>query len=162
MPDVYDQDKVTEVMRILLGEHGVNLSGVKSNLYTAIGLDSKHASGIQSTSRTHKGTKVWKNTALLKDTEIKQLKDSYFAGLTAAKATVSDKAKEKESAAANKPKKPVLKKKAAEADPFDSDEDEATGPSTSSRKAVAGTKRPKASRGADEEEEERPKKKGAS
>jgi hypothetical protein len=55
-------------MKILLKNHGMNLSGVKSNLYTAIGasnqknfyfteefliidagLDSKHSSGIPST-----------------------------------------------------------------------------------------------------------------
>lgn len=55
-------------MRVLLRKHGMTLMGVKSNLYTAIGLcrilpqycirkteydhaglDSKHASGIQST-----------------------------------------------------------------------------------------------------------------
>ena len=67
----------SQVMEVLLRRHGVNLSGVKSNLYTAIGtwqaqlpcerraiegtecghtrtnefvgLDSKHPSGIQST-----------------------------------------------------------------------------------------------------------------
>lgn len=53
MPDVLHKDKVTEVsvvcrtdvsshciaqvMRILLRNHGLNLSGVKSNLYTEIG-----------------------------------------------------------------------------------------------------------------------------
>ena len=63
-----------QVMKVLLRHHGANLSGVKSNLYTAIGarrvshvprgtapyspavpagLDSKHASGIQSTVGDH-------------------------------------------------------------------------------------------------------------
>lgn len=94
VPDVYDKDKIIEVkvlrmpvgdlatltsfqvMRVLLRNHGLNLMGVKSNLYTAIGkyasvgscvhlshqrlmtgpmlwpgLDSKHPSGIQSTVR---------------------------------------------------------------------------------------------------------------
>ena len=89
LPDVYDKDNVTavsyavpegrlvldpseisyfQVMRILLRNHGLSLSGVKSNLYTEIGrfycfyprtcsitnscvpgVDSKHPSGIQST-----------------------------------------------------------------------------------------------------------------
>lgn len=65
MPDVYDKDAVTEVrihiyltrwltdeeqvMKVLLRNHGMNLTGVKSNLYTSISLDSKHASGVQST-----------------------------------------------------------------------------------------------------------------
>ncbi len=58
MPDVYDQDSVTEVrgpdchshplsltprvlrpqvMKVLLRNHGMNLMGVKTNLYTSIG-----------------------------------------------------------------------------------------------------------------------------
>lgn len=155
MPDVYDQDKVTEVMKILLGEHGMTLSGVKSNLYTAIGLDSKHACGIQST--------VWKNTALMKDGEIKELKDAYFASLSATKSKIADKAEEKTAITASKPKKPVLKKKVAEADPFASDEDEPSEPrvkDSSHVEASAGTKRPAASRDQDEDEEQRPKKKG--
>jgi hypothetical protein len=57
IPDVYDKDAVTEVnllpkthllltflvikvMKILLSQHGLNLTGVKSNLYTAIGMAS--------------------------------------------------------------------------------------------------------------------------
>lgn len=38
-------------MKVLLRHHGMNLSGVKSNLYTALGIDSKHASGLPSTVR---------------------------------------------------------------------------------------------------------------
>jgi hypothetical protein len=70
MPDVYDKDAVTEVMnmkfdsksylcltdapapqvmKVLLRNHGLNLSGVKSNMYTALGIDSKHPSGLPST-----------------------------------------------------------------------------------------------------------------
>lgn len=68
IPDVYDKDAVTEVritplvliewagteatrqvMKVLLRNHGMNLSGVKSNMYTALGIDSKHPSGLQST-----------------------------------------------------------------------------------------------------------------
>ncbi|KAJ3551925.1 hypothetical protein NM688_g4431 [Phlebia brevispora] len=120
IPDVYDKEKVVEVMKVLLRQHGMNLMGVKSNLYTAIGLDSKHPSGIQST--------VWKNSALMKDTEIKarELKDQYFADLQTSKAAAStEKATEKaatpksETAAKGKLKK---KKKVAD-DPFASDEE---------------------------------------
>jgi len=110
MPDVYDKAKVTEVMKVLLGQHGMSLMGVKSDLYTAIGLDSKHSSGVQST--------IWKNSALMKDSEMKELKDKYFAGLNSAK---TDKA-EKSGALAKS--KPALKKRAAEEDPFASDEDD--------------------------------------
>ncbi|KIP11233.1 hypothetical protein PHLGIDRAFT_139222 [Phlebiopsis gigantea 11061_1 CR5-6] len=104
VPDVYDKDSVTAVMKVLLRQHGANLSGVKSNLYTAIGLDSKHASGIQST--------VWKNAALMHDAEMKALKDAYFAELSAAKASsksedTADGAGAKDTAA--KAAKPKLK-----------------------------------------------------
>lgn len=101
MPDVYDKAKVTEVMKILLGEHGMNLSGVKSNLYTAIGAydvtvrvyanvpciccqgltaSTRVAYNLQSVflfqlhkrySQMNEFIQVWKNTSLLKDAEIK-------------------------------------------------------------------------------------------
>ncbi|KAH7910989.1 hypothetical protein BJ138DRAFT_1135660 [Hygrophoropsis aurantiaca] len=121
IPDVYDKDSVTATMKVLLRNHGVNLSGVKSDMYTAIGLDSKHPSGIPST--------VWKNTTLLKDTEIKELKDAFFSDLSATKSvdTVSavPKNEEKTGESANQSKrKPVLKKKAVASDPFASDNDD--------------------------------------
>ncbi|KAH7883200.1 translation initiation factor eIF 4e-like domain-containing protein [Phlebopus sp. FC_14] len=126
IPDIYDKSSATEVMKILLRNHGLNLSGAKSDLYTSIGLDSKHASGIPST--------VWKNTALLTDSEIKELKDAYFAELAASKTTEAEP-KEAESMTASKPaeekRKPALKKKKVEAeDPFASDDEgeEATPP----------------------------------
>ncbi|KAL7278236.1 hypothetical protein ACG7TL_008211 [Trametes sanguinea] len=107
LPDVYDQDSVTEVMKVLLRNHGMNLMGVKSNLYTEIGIDSKHPSGIPST--------VWKNTALMKDTEIKALKDEYFAQLNTTKSAAAEEvAAQKASAGEVKKQKPKLKKKADE------------------------------------------------
>jgi len=140
MPDVYDKSNVTEVMKVLLRSHGVNLTGVKSNLYTAIGLDSKHASGIQST--------VWKNTALMKDSEIKGLKEEFFAEISAAKGAIMEKAapeKEADSGAATKAK-PKLKKKVAEDDPFASDDEHDEGAAdkakqASSSKPAATTKK---------------------
>ncbi|GJE91398.1 hypothetical protein PsYK624_075480 [Phanerochaete sordida] len=118
IPNVYDKDDVTGVMKVLLRRHGVNLSGVKSNLYTSIGLDSKHPSGIQST--------VWKNSALMSDADMKALKDEYFAELGATKAADAEKAAAaKDAAGAAQPAKPLLKKRARNADPFASeDEDE--------------------------------------
>ncbi|KAF9526628.1 hypothetical protein CPB83DRAFT_857525 [Crepidotus variabilis] len=128
MPNVYDKDAVTEVMKILLRNHGVNLSGVKSDLYTLAGLDSKHPSGIPST--------VWKNTALLPDKEIKELKEAYFAGL-ANTAAVIDKPLESKVANGNPvagesnektvKAKPKLKKKAQKDDPFASEDDQPAG-----------------------------------
>ncbi|KAI0332956.1 hypothetical protein GY45DRAFT_1320198 [Cubamyces sp. BRFM 1775] len=117
VPDVYDKESITEVMKVLLRNHGMNLMGVKSNLYTSIGIDSKHPSGISST--------VWKNTALMKDTEIKALKDEYFAGLNTAKAAAAEEtaAKKAASGEAKKPK-PKLKKKADDSNPFGSDDED--------------------------------------
>ncbi|KAI0653979.1 hypothetical protein C8Q70DRAFT_1031378 [Cubamyces menziesii] len=117
VPDVYDKASITEVMKVLLRNHGMNLMGVKSNLYTSIGIDSKHSSGISST--------VWKNTALMKDTEIKALKDEYFAELSSAKAAVAEETAAKKAATAETKKpKPKLKKKADDANPFGSDDED--------------------------------------
>lgn len=134
LPNVYDKDSVTEVMKILLRNHGLNLSGVKSNLYTEMGLDSKHPSGIQST--------VWRNNSLMKDTEIKELKDAFYAELSTAKSAQTERSaaektteKPRSSAAASIPK-PKLKKKAVDDDPFASDDD-ATKPQASEKKEEA-------------------------
>ncbi|KAK0195743.1 translation initiation factor eIF 4e-like domain-containing protein [Armillaria mellea] len=48
MPNAYHKDAVTEVMKVLLRHHGLNLSGVKTDLYTDLNIDSKHPSGIPS------------------------------------------------------------------------------------------------------------------
>ncbi|KAG2153302.1 translation initiation factor eIF 4e-like domain-containing protein [Suillus clintonianus] len=115
IPNVYDKDSVTEVMKVLLRNHGVNLSGVKSDLYTGAGLDSKHPSGIPST--------VWKNTSLLADSEIKDLKDAFFSELNAASTPAAklEEKKDKPSIAAKK--RPVPKKKTQEDDPFASEDE---------------------------------------
>jgi hypothetical protein len=99
-------------MKVLLRNHGVNLSGVKSDLYTGVGLDSKHSSGIPST--------VWKNTSLLADSEIKDLKDAYFSELNIA-STSTAKPDEKKDQPAKK--KPIPKKKPQEDDPFASEDE---------------------------------------
>ncbi|KAI6125536.1 translation initiation factor eIF 4e-like domain-containing protein [Pisolithus croceorrhizus] len=113
VPDVYDRDNVVEVMKVLLRQHGVNLSGVKSDLYTSIGLDSKHPSGVPST--------VWKNTALLPDSEIRELKEAYFAEVTSTKNVDKRTDQKRESA----PRKPGHRKRKAETDdPFASDDGE--------------------------------------
>ncbi|KAG1854147.1 hypothetical protein DFJ58DRAFT_788361 [Suillus subalutaceus] len=116
IPDVYDKDAVTDVMKVLLRNHGVNLSGVKSDLYTGAGLDSKHSSGIPPT--------VWKNTSLLADSEIKALKDAYFSELNTASTSTEKPDEQKDQPSIAAKKKPILKKKTKEDDPFAS-EDEA-------------------------------------
>ncbi|KZT72326.1 hypothetical protein DAEQUDRAFT_809208 [Daedalea quercina L-15889] len=117
VPNVYDKEDVTKIMKILLRNHGMNLMGVKSNLYTAIGLDSKHPSGIPST--------VWKNSALMPETEIKRMKEEYFTELNTTKANQADKvAAEKATTGTETKTKPKLRKKAEDDDPFASDDDE--------------------------------------
>ncbi|THH06930.1 hypothetical protein EW146_g9468 [Bondarzewia mesenterica] len=37
LPNVYDKDAATEVMRVLLRNHGLYIVGIKSDLYTSIG-----------------------------------------------------------------------------------------------------------------------------
>ncbi|GBE81298.1 hypothetical protein SCP_0310250 [Sparassis crispa] len=128
MPNVYDKSIVTEVMKVLLGKHGMTLTGVKSDLYTLIGLDSKHPSGVPST--------VWKNAALLKDSEIKDLKDKYFAELN----TPKDAATDKVTTPAPVKAKPALKKKVVDDDPFASDDNDTDKAKTSERNSAKEAK----------------------
>ncbi|KIM40280.1 hypothetical protein M413DRAFT_446456 [Hebeloma cylindrosporum] len=155
LPDVYDKSTVTEVMKILLRNHGVNLSGVKSDLYTYLGIDSKHPSGIPST--------VWKNAAILPEKDSKELKDAYFAELASGKGSSTDAAaapaaavKQAESAPApakGKPK-PKLKKK-AEDDPFASgDDDEPEAPKVPAKAKKAADRKPKPQKESDPEDDD--------
>ncbi|KAG8910425.1 hypothetical protein FRC00_008199 [Tulasnella sp. 408] len=63
LPDIFDETAARDVLKILIREHGILPSGAKPDLYTHIGLDSKHKSGIRST--------VWQPKELLSETEIK-------------------------------------------------------------------------------------------
>ncbi|KJA28923.1 hypothetical protein HYPSUDRAFT_197059 [Hypholoma sublateritium FD-334 SS-4] len=121
LPDVYDKPAVTQVMKVLLGKHGATLSGVKADLYTTIGIDSKHPSGIPST--------IWKNNAVLSEQEAKDLKDSYFSELATRKSNAPSteeapvtNAEPQTAVTGTKSEKPTLKKKGP-ADPFGSDSD---------------------------------------
>ncbi|KAL0955775.1 hypothetical protein HGRIS_001989 [Hohenbuehelia grisea] len=134
MPDVYDKDAVAEVMRVLLRDHGANLSGVKTNLYTHLGIDSKHPSGISST--------VWKNTAVLKDTEIKELREAFFAGITRgpkttdqATVTAAVDQKQDDDSSTKKPKPKLQRKKVAD-NPFASDDEQPDAPAPSAATAT--------------------------
>ncbi|KIO20117.1 hypothetical protein M407DRAFT_30233 [Tulasnella calospora MUT 4182] len=49
LPDIFDETAARDVLKILIREHGILPSGAKPDLYTHIGLDSKHKSGIRST-----------------------------------------------------------------------------------------------------------------
>jgi hypothetical protein len=147
-------------MKVLLRQHGFNLSGVKSDLYTQLGknsiflglihgsdslsflspgIDSKHPSGLQST--------VWKNTQLMKDSEIKELKEAYFASKPKTEAAVtgiapskdpetkpqaaSDKKESVEKKTSAKPK--LVKKRKQNDDPFASDDEGENAKSTTKK-----------------------------
>ncbi|KAK0460940.1 translation initiation factor eIF 4e-like domain-containing protein [Desarmillaria tabescens] len=167
MPNVYDKDAVTEVMKILLRHHGLNLSGVKTDLYTDLNIDSKHPSGIPST--------IWKATSLMKDTEIKggELRDAFFNELAArpkdSAPPPASKEPEKSSETAQpddekpKPKpKTKLKKKMQVEDAFASDNDEEDAREEEKRKVELKKKLAKARKRDDsDDEEEKPKKKTA-
>ncbi|KAG9050917.1 hypothetical protein FS837_001091 [Tulasnella sp. UAMH 9824] len=49
LPDIFDETAARDILKILIREHGILPSGAKPDLYTHIGLDSKHKSGIRST-----------------------------------------------------------------------------------------------------------------
>lgn len=60
--DIYDKDKATKVLVSLLEEHGIEPSASKSDFYTMLGIDSKHASGMRSS--------IWRPSELVKDTKV--------------------------------------------------------------------------------------------
>ncbi|KAF9485978.1 hypothetical protein BDN70DRAFT_366948 [Pholiota conissans] len=168
-PDVFDKAKVTEVMKVLLRNHGATLSGVKADLYTHIGIDSKHPSGIPST--------IWKNAAIISEKEAKELKDAYFAELAANKQAETSAAEtiaeaKSDTTSADKTSKEPLKKaapkpklkKKVNSDPFgDSDDDDEPAKAELLKKAntkpQADKKRAQEDADSDEDDEERPKKK---
>ncbi|KAF9012500.1 hypothetical protein BDQ17DRAFT_1387206 [Cyathus striatus] len=156
MPDVYDKESITEVMRVLLRHHGATLSGVKSNLYTSIGIDSKHASGIQST--------TWKNTALMEDSKIKELKDEFFAELGSKseatakpQSSVADKA-DPEDKLSNMTKRKLKLKKKSNDDPFASNEEDSEEKSPKPKQKMAKANKATLKRDADDESPKQAKK----
>ncbi|BEJ16884.1 hypothetical protein CspHIS471_0602850 [Cutaneotrichosporon sp. HIS471] len=68
--NIYDKDMVTKVLVSLLEDHGIDPSASKSDLYTLLGIDSKHASGMRSS--------IWRSNELIKD--VKALKAKYKPG----------------------------------------------------------------------------------
>ncbi|PVF97495.1 hypothetical protein CPB86DRAFT_760133 [Serendipita vermifera] len=83
-PNMYDQGSAKEASTLLTGiltvlarHHGLKAIGAKPDLYTVIGLDSKHTSGM-----------YWKASGaegLLKEEEIKALRDAYYQELEASR-----------------------------------------------------------------------------
>ncbi|KAI0034704.1 hypothetical protein K488DRAFT_77104 [Vararia minispora EC-137] len=163
MPNVYDKNAVIDVYKVLLRSHGLSTNGVKPNLYTHIGLDSKHPSGIPSTASQ---ASVWKSTTVLPDTEIKRLRDAYFEEMNAAKARESDVGKSNAEATmvagsdmpttpklASKSQMPLkLKRKAGWRNPFASDSDD------NSPSKAAADKGNRSLNSREEDDEPRPKK----
>lgn len=67
---------------------------------------------------------MWKNTSLLADSEIKDLKDAYFSELNVASTSAAKPDEKNDQPSITAKKKPIPKKKTQEDDPFAS-EDEA-------------------------------------
>ncbi|KAF9071650.1 hypothetical protein BDP27DRAFT_1291093 [Rhodocollybia butyracea] len=110
LPNVYDKNEVTKVMKILIGDYGVNLTGVKSDMYTLIGVNSKHPSGIPST--------IWRNTDLMSEKEMQELK----AGHTKADARTKDS--DNTGASTSVPNRLASKKKKQDVFASDDEDDE--------------------------------------
>lgn len=149
-------------MKVLLRHHGLNLSGVKTDLYTDLSIDSKHPSGIPST--------IWKATSLMKDTEIKELRGAFFDELAAKpkdsgpSPMLNEQEKSSETAQPDeeKPKpKPKAKLKKMQRDTFVSDDDEEDAEEEEKRKEELKKKMAKTRKRDDSDDEEKPKKKTA-
>ncbi|KZP00490.1 hypothetical protein CALVIDRAFT_277182 [Calocera viscosa TUFC12733] len=107
LPDLYDKAAATEVLKVLVGKVGLTPGSAKADLYTHIGIDSKHPSGVRST--------VWQVKELLSEEEMQKLRDEYTAGQSASRSV--------------KPKAATKRD-----DPFDDDETETSKP-TPTKKA---------------------------
>ncbi|KZT51985.1 hypothetical protein CALCODRAFT_459752 [Calocera cornea HHB12733] len=120
LPDLYDKAAATEVLKVLVGKVGLTPGSAKTDLYTHLGLDSKHPSGIRST--------VWQIKELLSEDEIKKLKDDHTAAQSASKSAKPNAAAKRAdpfgddeaSETAALPKKVPMKRK----DEFEDDEEE--------------------------------------
>ncbi|KIM26998.1 hypothetical protein M408DRAFT_330350 [Serendipita vermifera MAFF 305830] len=153
LPDIFDETAAREVMKVLLRHHGLKLSGAKPDLYTAIGLNSKHPSGIPST--------IWKGTggpgSLLTADEIQELRSAYYAeqgrGNTAEPDGTESKSKKGPVVAKNR-------KTAEEDNPFGSDEEEEAPKPKRSSPGKGGSKKTSRKRpaGESDSEDEPPKK----
>lgn len=188
-------------MTVLIRNHGFNLSGVKSNLYTTLSpsfftnvslrvltchpqklianihlVFSPQYVNLERKLLNLTKCQIWKTTALMKESEMKELKDAYYKELEDGKAGGSapaekESAQSEELAAASaassalaKPKaSKLVKKKKQSDDPFasgsDNDEEDkppAKGTKQVPKKLTTKTKRPASD---SDEEDEKPNKK---
>ncbi|KAG8834591.1 hypothetical protein FRC18_001792 [Serendipita sp. 400] len=145
-PNVYDEDMAREVMRVLLRDHGLKISGAKPSLYTAVGLDSKHPSGIPST--------VWKGSggdgSLFSVSEVQSLRDAYYKPQDGEQTTGQQQEDDGDSkdtgvsAVGEKTKTAITVKNRQDNNPFGSDDEEAEGTASNPKKAdVAARKKKK-------------------
>ncbi|RSH77687.1 uncharacterized protein EHS24_003253 [Apiotrichum porosum] len=77
--DVYDKDLARRILVVLLKDHGLNPTGVKSDLYTLLDLDSQHPSKIRTT--------VWRPNEVIDGgaAAVKALQDEYSPSKEAAR-----------------------------------------------------------------------------
>ncbi|KAL7409441.1 hypothetical protein BDY24DRAFT_403090 [Mrakia frigida] len=84
-PNVYDKKASEEILRTVAENHGIELSSVKSDLYTILGLDSKHESKMRST--------IWQPKELGLDKEgMKKLTEAYWSNVKENAASADDSA----------------------------------------------------------------------
>ncbi|KAJ1306015.1 hypothetical protein OPQ81_010729 [Rhizoctonia solani] len=110
LPDLYEKAAVTEVLRTVCQSTGVRPNSAKTDLYTIIGLDSKHPSGIKST--------IWNPTDLVPDVELKSLTDAYWSEV-AKKAATRDSGTTSKATEGDKKKTTKRPRKESEDDGFD-------------------------------------------
>ncbi|KAF8342717.1 translation initiation factor eIF 4e-like domain-containing protein [Cantharellus anzutake] len=128
LQNIYDKGDATSVLKILIGDHGIQKVSAKSDLYTHLQLDSKHPSGIRST--------IWQVQELLSPDEVSKLLKAYEQKIEVTKAekrrATETKTKHRRESTDNEQRQ----------NPFESSDDEAPPPS---KVVKAFEKQPKAS-----------------
>ncbi|EJU04991.1 hypothetical protein DACRYDRAFT_114291 [Dacryopinax primogenitus] len=132
LPDLYDKAAVTEVLKVLIGKVGLTPSSAKTDLYTQIGIDSKHPSGIRST--------IWQVKELLKEDELQKLRDEFTAGQNSFRPSKPKMTTKKDDPFGdeedeNDNPKPAIKKGTKRKDVFDDDDDDDDGTQMPDKKA---------------------------
>ncbi|KZP00491.1 hypothetical protein CALVIDRAFT_277603 [Calocera viscosa TUFC12733] len=69
LPNIYDKEAATEVLEVLIRKLGVTPVNAKPDIYTHIGLYTKHPSGIRPT--------IWQAKDLLSEDALKELHEEY-------------------------------------------------------------------------------------
>ncbi|CAE6388251.1 unnamed protein product [Rhizoctonia solani] len=128
MPDLYDKVTVTEILRTVCQSTGIRPNSAKTDLYTMIGLDSKHPSGIKST--------IWNPTDLIPDTELKALTDAYWNEASKKTGSADPGSTAKTTEGAKKKTSKRLRKQESDDNVFDDVKETSTGDSTTAQDII--------------------------